>query len=181
MTTQIKEVRVDWKEGFANSPTFQVVLNKLPDQNVVRFQRLDNLFYGEDKESGYVRFFCWDEARGQDQGFAGRHFPITLVDGTEIVLKGPWSSRAGVMNKFFQDAACVDVHFEEQEGYPTWGAFSMTKILAWMVKNYDKIDFWMTCETRNDTGEIVYIPCYKDGTLKKGADRKNTTYRLMTA
>jgi len=57
----------------------------------------EGFWYGEDSETGYVEFFAWDG--GQQDGYGGRHYEIELEDGTSQVLKGPWSSRAGVANK----------------------------------------------------------------------------------
>jgi hypothetical protein len=54
------------------------------------------LWYAEHEPTGYVQFFAWDG--GQQNGFNGRHYDIETVDGEEVTLKGPWSSRAGVMN-----------------------------------------------------------------------------------
>jgi len=54
------------------------------------------LWYAE-SDDGFVSYFAW--SGGQQDGYGGRHFDITTVDGEEVTLKGPWSSRAGVMNK----------------------------------------------------------------------------------
>ena len=59
-----------------------------------RFDREGTLYFAE--LHGVVKFFSYN---GPGRGFAGRVFPITMRDGSAIRLEGPFSSRAGVMNR----------------------------------------------------------------------------------
>ncbi len=63
-----------------------------------RYEKRGVLYRGEEGDA--VRFFAYT---GPGRGFGGAHFDITLLDGTPVTLIGPWSSRAGAVNKFFPD------------------------------------------------------------------------------
>lgn len=87
------KIGVNWMVGWSNVPGLQILLDQVPDHASLRYQHINNLWFAE--QGGYISFFSYDRP---GDGYAGRHFPITTVDGEETVLKGPWSSRSGVMN-----------------------------------------------------------------------------------
>jgi len=60
-----------------------------------RFERAGNIWYGE--KNGMVEFFAWSET-ADHQGYGGQSFRLTMADGEDVVLPGPYSSRAGVVN-----------------------------------------------------------------------------------
>ena len=83
---------VDMHRGYANDANYRIRVEGLPPHTELRYEKRGTLYYAE--KDGYVHFFHYDRP---GDGYGGRHFPITLTDGTEVVLKGPWSSRAAVM------------------------------------------------------------------------------------
>lgn len=85
---------VNMHEGYANDANYRIWVDALPELSDLRYEKRGNLYYAE--KNGYVNFYYYDRP---GDGYGGRQFPITLTDGTEVVLKGPWSSRAGVMQK----------------------------------------------------------------------------------
>ncbi len=115
---------------FANSPTFELLVDEFPPLDQLRYEKIHHSYYAH--LDGYVRFFSWNGEPGE--GFGGRHFPITLVDGTEVTLKGPWSSRAGWMNRIFRPR-CLDVSFTSdpkvyERGYTFYaGAVSLDAMI----------------------------------------------------
>jgi hypothetical protein len=64
------------------------------------YERLipNRLFYSE-HPMGWVKYFshCGDP-RVNEGGFGGAPFGVILADGTQKVLRGPWSSRAECVN-----------------------------------------------------------------------------------
>lgn len=102
----IEDAQVDWKEGYANDPKLQVLVDETPDRSDLRFEHEDGLWVAID--NGYVEYFAWS-GDGNDGGYSGRCFEITTVDGEQVTLKGPWSSRAGCVNKR-SFGPVVDVH-----------------------------------------------------------------------
>ena len=93
---RIKDATVDWNEGSSLDPTLQVLVDEIPDRSELRFQNEDELWVGID--NGYVEYFAYS-GDGNDGGYSGRCFEVTMADGEQVTLKGPWSSRAGIVNK----------------------------------------------------------------------------------
>ena len=60
-----------------------------------RFERDGNIWYGE--KNGMAEFFAWSET-ADHQGYGGQAFRLTMADGEDVVLPGPYSSRAGAVN-----------------------------------------------------------------------------------
>ena len=93
---QIKDAQIDWREDVANDPRLEVLVDDTPDRSELRFEHEDDLWVAI--EDGYVEYFAWS-GDGNDGGYSGRSFEIVTVDGEQVTLKGPWSSRAGCVNK----------------------------------------------------------------------------------
>ncbi|WP_312909965.1 hypothetical protein [Natronosalvus caseinilyticus] len=92
----IENASIDWKEDFANDPQLQVVVDETPSRNELRFEHEDQIWCGI--KDGFVSYYAWS-GDGNDGGFAGRCYTITMRDGETVTLKGPWSSRAGCVNQ----------------------------------------------------------------------------------
>lgn len=93
---KILDAQIDWREHVGNDPQLEVLVDETPDRSELRFDHEDGLWIAID--NGYVEYFAWS-GEGNDGGYSGRSFEITTVDGDEVTLKGPWSSRAGCVNK----------------------------------------------------------------------------------
>ena len=65
-----------------------------------RFEEREGLYRAQHEE--FVKFYAW-KGPGNEGGFGGSVFLITMQDGTKRKLLGPWSSRAGACNSFFPD------------------------------------------------------------------------------
>ena len=108
---KILAVDIDWHEGAANSPVLNITVDKTPTLKYIKvpLTRFQTLYFGQ--QDGYVHYLLADEK--DKKGFGGVIFNLTLVDGTGVTLKGPWSSRASVVNKMGL-GPCVDVHINEK-------------------------------------------------------------------
>jgi len=93
---RIEDCQIDWREDVGNDPRLEVLVDETPDRSDLRFEHEDGLWVAID--NGYVEFFSWS-GDGNDGGYSGRSFEITTVDGEQVTLKGPWSSRSGCVNK----------------------------------------------------------------------------------
>jgi hypothetical protein len=100
---KIIKAKVDWKDGWSNNPSLIVLVDKMPDRNILRYEEKDGLYYAQ--HEGYVNFFYYVQP---NNGFGGRCFDIIMKDGSKEVLKGPWSSRASVANSA-GFGPCIDV------------------------------------------------------------------------
>lgn len=93
---KILDAQVDWREDVGNDPRLEVLVDKIPDRSDLRFEHEDGIWCAID--NGYVEYFAWS-GEGNDGGYSGRCFEITTVEGEQVTLRGPWSSRAGCVNK----------------------------------------------------------------------------------
>ncbi|MDL0123434.1 hypothetical protein [Halobacterium salinarum] len=93
---KIVDAQLDWREDVGNDPRLEVIVDETPDRSALRFEHENGLWTAID--DGYVEYFAWS-GDGNDGGFSGRSFEVTTVDGEQVTLRGPWSSRAGCVNK----------------------------------------------------------------------------------
>ena len=98
---KLLDAKVNWYKEYANNPQFEVLLDRIPtDDKDFRYTLFSNtcsfqgLYVAE--YQGFYSFYLQDN---DFSGFGGRQFPIVMKDGRKVTLKGPWSSRAGVLNK----------------------------------------------------------------------------------
>lgn len=123
--------RIDWHWGWANQPTLSVYVDKIPNHKDLFYNRHASgrgMSYFAELD-GYVNFFHHDP---QDQsGYGGSVFTVQTGNGL-VQVKGPWSSRASVMSKYF--TACIDVTITDRpdtwEGNGSYMAGAITLELA---------------------------------------------------
>lgn len=87
-----------------------IVVDAIPTDLVYEIEY--DVFYYAEKE-GYVKYYVY---AGPGKGFYGLTTRITLKNGEEIELTGPYSSGASVVNRYFPH--CVDVAIREEKDSP---------------------------------------------------------------
>ena len=96
---KITKAEVDWRERFANAPDLKVWIEDLPPIGEIteslRFYTRKGLYYAE--YGGLVFYWSWRGPRNTG-GCYGAEIEITLADDRKVLLRGPWSSRAGAIN-----------------------------------------------------------------------------------
>ena len=125
---KILRAKIDWIMSACNDPRLQILVDKIPDRKDLTYTcrrgRGINLYFAE--KDGYVSFFAWS-GHGNDGGYGGSEWDIKV--GRKIVrVKGPWSSRPGVMNQYFtqcMEAAMTNDPETYEKGY-TFMAGSIT-------------------------------------------------------
>lgn len=145
---------VNWYEGYANDPVLQIVVDRIPNAEEFRYDHKDGLWFAE--KEGYVRFFSWN-GPGNEEGYGNRCFPIKTKDGEEVVLRGPWSSRSGVMNKYFNPQSLdVSVKTEDSPYETLWYSGHVTLLFA--------LEAIKLCEepielvVKESHGEYIFVP-----------------------
>lgn len=130
---KIISAEVDMMEKWVNDPELKVTVDKMPpsDEFVYKKHVVDHstTLYFAHHESGVCRYFA--HSRGDQSGYGGRSFELKMADGITEIIKGPWSSRSSVMNRYFSPE-CVEVILYERDGMcPTLGyASNLTIELA---------------------------------------------------
>lgn len=105
MATRLR-AEVNWMLNWANCPEVEVYWDKFPDYEALRYEERNGMYRAESAD-GDVSFYYWRGPHNEN-GFGGRTFDITMVNGTVRQLKGPWSSNADKINQIFYDRKSVN-------------------------------------------------------------------------
>jgi len=135
---EVKAARVNWQEGWNSDPRLEVLVDKIPDHAELRYEYKEGMYFAE--ADGYVAFLFHSGVPEQQDGFCGRHHKLTMQDGTEVTLKGPWSSRAGVANLLgFTPSADVSLTDDEgawERGYTFFAAHITEEMFRQAVSRF---------------------------------------------
>jgi hypothetical protein len=167
---KILKTKIDWMEGYANDPSIYVLLKNIPNLDELRYRERNNCYFAE--KDGYVNFFHYVKP---DRGFGGREFPIIMEDGTKKILKGPWSSRAGCMNRM-GFAPCIDVFYTDNS--KAWERGYTFFLGALTVKLFDniKIEFPRRFEARYSNETSMIFPVDSRCVLEQTTIRDDIMY-----
>lgn len=91
---KIISATVNWYRDYANSPRFNVVIDRIPELDELVFTQRESIHWAE--KEGYVHYFSYTRP---GNGFGGWSPTINMVDGSQKTLIGPWSSRASCANE----------------------------------------------------------------------------------
>jgi hypothetical protein len=140
--TNIIDVFPDWYEDFDNAASFKVLLPSLA---------LDEAFKYEEQNGQYiavagdqVRMFAYSKP---GEGYGGRKFVISMLDGSSRTLIGPWSSGAYASNSVFKDHLCTDCSITDdpqvmQRGHTfSSGHILISSLVEWYVTHRTTVDW----------------------------------------
>lgn len=145
---------VNWYEGYSNDPRLQIVVDEKPKFEDLRYEHKGESLWFAHKE-GYVSFFSW-RGPGNEDGYCGRKYTITLLNGTKKDLLGPWSSRSGVMNQYFIPQ-CLDVSLKTtQDTYSCWCAGAVT--LEFALEAIKLCEEPIELVVKESHGEYIFVP-----------------------
>lgn len=147
----IKGAKVDWLEKWSNSPELNILVDEIIDHNLLKYKKNETnlgnvLYFGE--YNGVVSFFC--HSPKDESGYGGRTFTLTLEDNSKIDIKGPWSSRSGVMNRYFTPS--IEVSIKDDKGHNYAG--NITIELAEKIINDFNLKIKLVKEEKD--GDITY-------------------------
>lgn len=105
------DTTVRWNEEWANHPEFEINIKQedrtRPFHNEefkYRAFPVDTNHKGDQRVMYIAVGDVWGDFLfhdpGNEAGYGGHTFPLTLESGGEIKIKGPWSSRAACANEF---------------------------------------------------------------------------------
>lgn len=161
---QILDAQIDWREDVGNDPILEVLIDEYPDISDMVFEKITiegaktDLYYAE--LDGFTRYFAWS-GDGNDGGYGGDTFTIKLKTGGEVTLKGPYSSRTGIVNKYSYgpviDTNTTDNEKVLERGY-TYRRRSITVEKAKEALNYIDEDITLNRVVRYDNNEPYYVP-----------------------
>jgi hypothetical protein len=157
---KILDVQPDWSIGYANDPSFLVTVDRIPPAEELRYQQQGPRYWAE--QDGYVSFFHYD---GPGKGYGGRAFDLTLKDGSNVTLKGPWSSRTGEMNQYFPHATEVSIKDLSSPYKNLWfsGAMLVSTLKPALAHFRPDLEIRQVADKNRPymRDEIVYAPAFK--------------------
>jgi len=184
-TIQVVDAKVRWFDGASNDPELLVALNRPPAYNEMVYEeymlgtanRHELTLYVAEHQ-GIVNYLLEDPRNRE--GFGGREFEIQVPKkGSETktkILKGPWSSRAGVVNRY-TSYDIVDVVYTGSDLKPGAGArIALTRekaeVAAQKASHHEPKDTTIVLEPEHDDhpsleGEYTYVP--RKRLAKRGA------------
>lgn len=112
----IKSIEINWYEGYGNAPQITIFVDKRPKNfiYVLKPVRDNQTIYFAESTDGICHFYLHNTKN--EGGFYGREYELNLADGSKKKIKGPWSSRAEVMNEFgFGPIMDCGVHAEDDK------------------------------------------------------------------
>jgi len=124
--------RVNWRDRWANRPILELLVDHIPNLDAFVFTEREGFYYAE--LDGEVRFFL-DSSCGR--GFGGRSFKLKMENGTRT-LKGPWSSRPSIANKF-GFGPCIDILFADSKKNWYKSNFIYGNCTADLVKDFQNL------------------------------------------
>lgn len=156
----IKSMKIDWMEKWANDPRIHVELDQpmpqWPSKDTPIWRKYFDMHIAVVGDVAF--YFCTDGE--PTQGFGGRVFEGTFVDGKKFRYIGAWSSRAACVNGTPDFPQIVDVVI----GHCATGVLA-DSIIEYFKAHRKELPFglaWVDC---NDMGTIIIQPT-KEGKLK---------------
>lgn len=160
---KILKAKVDPMEKYANAPSLELLVDKIPEIGPYQTFVVDNdTFYFQEVE-GYVRFLV--HRPDNENGFYGDTFKILTTDDQEIAVKGPWSSRCSVVGPIF-DTPCREVSITDnpeafERGF-TFFAGAVTEELfregVWMAEG----DWLVEWQDRHGEQSLEIVPVWNE-------------------
>ena len=152
---KISKTEVNWMMRWGNDPYIILHVDSEVPFEQFRFKerQLDGgtFYWAHDAVSGQVWYLLHHP--GNETGFGGSEWDLVMEDGSRRTVKGPWSSRAGVANRWFEPH-CVDVTLATQEGFRLGRAIRVDLVQQALHALHPKLDLIRTVDPEYD--EVRY-------------------------
>jgi hypothetical protein len=155
---------VNWNDKWDNRPQLVIAVEELPKDEEFSYASKPltsgSVLYRAEHD-GFVRFYLHNPH--DEQGFGGRTFELRDHLGDTFKIKGPWSSRASVINRYFQPH-CTEVVFTTNpndlernslRGAPMYGGAVTLDTAIEAVKMTGN---WLARIVEGPSAEISYEP-----------------------
>lgn len=137
-------VQPHWNESFDNRPSFQCLLNSVPDIDDYRHVTDDKGHYRA--LIGDTGHYMYSDGK-PTSGYGGREIKLKMLDGSIKTFIGGWSSNARTINASFGDNPLVECSITDtkkvmREGHTFYsGNILVNSILNWWLDNQHKLDW----------------------------------------
>lgn len=163
---KVLKARINWHFGYANDPSLELLVDKIPPREDLIYERRGReggfgLYMAV--LDGYAHFYAW-RGSGDDGGFYGMEFPIMTTTGP-VTLKGPWSSRAGIMNRYFEQQV-VDVSITDDPKHWEKDYFTSSAVTLEVAREAIAMIPDVALVAIEDKTDLTYYPSYKGLSLE---------------
>ena len=104
---------INWMEDWDNHPTIDMEVDKLPNRKDYRYRAYPvaggTLYVSDNTE--IISFFYHD--KNDETGYGGSSFTLIMEDGSEVTIKGPWSSNGTAVERV-TGVSSVCAHVKER-------------------------------------------------------------------
>lgn len=101
---------VNWLKAYSSVPIIKCLVDKIPRRDSFIYTKNSNIYWSQ--SDGFVSFYYHNPS--DETGFGGTLFKLKMDDGSEKTIKGPWSSRPGIMNKIFPHSVEIMLTDDEE-------------------------------------------------------------------
>lgn len=163
---EVLDAKVNWYLGYANDPELELLVDRFPGLEEFEFEQRDDCWFAEKDEAVY---FLHHSGKDENEGgFYGAEFRLRTKTGEVKALLGPWSSRAGVMNKV-GFTPCLDVSYTDEveafkRGYFTGGHVTLHLALHVIKRFLPGIHL---ARIEEEDGEVRYVPSLSPERVEK--------------
>lgn len=167
---KILNLRVNWYLNFANDPSFEALVSDVPHYDELRYENRDWAWFAE--KDGYVSFFAWSGPNNEG-GFGGRQYTINMKDGSQITLKGPWSSGCYAMNAMGFPLS-VELAFTEDKlsfdrGHTFFAGHCTKELIEDYLSNHPELNLELYGKPLGEG--FHFVPTFKGMTPKESKEK----------
>ncbi len=164
---------VDWNDHYDNAPQLVIAVDELPGNEAYSYASKPltggrTLYRAE--HDGFVRFYLHNP--NDEHGYGERSFKLRSHHGEEFTIKGPWSSRSGVVNQHFSPH-CTEVMYALDPDHlkvcpPRGiGIYSGVATLDVAIEATAITGNWLVRIVDRSSAEVSYEPVMRRSTPKR--------------
>lgn len=166
---KILAATVDWNDKFDNSPQLIIQVEQLHEDEEFRYASkplIGGSTLYRAGHDGFVRFYLHNPH--DEQGFGGRVFKLEGHYGETFKIKGPWSTRSGVINQHFMPH-CTEAILTTSDlnDRALVSAYSSAVTLKVAIEAIKMTGNWFVRIVSGPNGETTYEPIMRRS-LPKG-------------
>lgn len=151
---KVLDANIDPMNGYSNPAKLHLLVDKIPERSEMVYEQKGSLYFAE--KDGLCKFYAYT---APGNGYGGNEFTINMKDGTTKVLKGPWSSRSGCMNRFFTHSVEVTIT-DDKDHWDLYEKTGMTSVAVTIDVIVDALKFipaWsVICIDEGEGMDITY-------------------------
>lgn len=146
---------IDWNGGYDQRPTLHVIISgEIPQLEDFTFKSDNNKSFWWAEYDGFFTFFAGHPDRPR-KGFGGDSYTLNVENGDTVTLKGPFSSRSGIVNAYGH-GPCVSVKIHENNSKDRYRTISISLSHAQEAAEYAGVELFKDNKRNRDGQSTEY-------------------------